>query len=110
MVEGSGDMPGVTSDTRRRWPRWAEYAASAWALAFAAVHLYWALGGTVGLPKGMSVDMNPALFVIDVLAVPLCVVGAAGGCRDRGRPVRTAVAVMSRGEHLEERRNGFADE
>ena len=76
MVEGSGDMPGVTSDTRRRWPGWASYAASAWALAFAAVHLYWALGGTVGLPKGISVDMNPALFVIDVLAVPLCVVGA----------------------------------
>jgi hypothetical protein len=76
MVEGSGDMPGVTSDTRRRWPGWASYAASAWALAFAAVHLYWALGGTVGLPKGMSVDMNPALFVVDVLAVPLCVVGA----------------------------------
>jgi hypothetical protein len=43
---------------------------------FAAVHLYWALGGTAGLPKGMSVDMNPALFVIDVLAVPLSVVGA----------------------------------
>ena len=69
-------MLGVTSDTRRRWPGWAAYAASAWALMFAAVHLYWALGGTVGLPKGISVDMNPALFVIDVLAVPLCVVGA----------------------------------
>ena len=49
---------------------------SAWALVFAAVHLYWALGGTVGLPNGMSVGMNPALFVIDVLAVPLSVVGA----------------------------------
>jgi Protein of unknown function (DUF3995) len=52
----------------------ASYAASAQALA--AVHLYWALGGTVGQPKGISVDMNPALFVIDVLAVSLCVVGA----------------------------------
>lgn len=69
-------MPGVTSDTRRRWPGWAAYSAGAWALVFAAVHLYWALGGTAGLPKGMSVDMNPALFVINVLAVPLSVVGA----------------------------------
>ena len=76
MVEGSGDTPGVTSDARRRWPGWAAYAACAWALAFAAIHLYWALGGAVGLPKGMSVGMNPALFVVDVLAVPLSVVGA----------------------------------
>ena len=39
-----------------------------------------ALGTTelviVGLPKGMSVDMNPALFLIDVVAVPLCALGA----------------------------------
>lgn len=54
----------------------AAYAASVWAFAFAVVHLYWALGGTTGLPRGMSVGMNPALFVIDVLAVPLCLVGA----------------------------------
>ncbi len=54
----------------------AAYAACAWSLAFAAVHLYWALGGTAGLPPGMSVGANPALFVIDVVAVPLCVVGA----------------------------------
>jgi hypothetical protein len=76
MAEGCGGIPRVTSDARRRWPSRAAYAATAWALAFAAVHLYWALGGTVGLPRGMSVYMNPALFVIDVLAVPLCVVGA----------------------------------
>lgn len=76
MVEGSDDMPGAASDARRRWPEWAAYAACAWALAFAVVHLYWALGGTVGLPSGLTVSMNPALFAIDVLAVPLCVVGA----------------------------------
>jgi Protein of unknown function (DUF3995) len=76
MVEGAGDVPGATSDTRRRWPGWAAYAATTWAFVFALVHLYWALGGTAGLPKGMSVDVNPALFVIDVLAVPLCLVGA----------------------------------
>lgn len=54
----------------------AAYAACAWSLAFAAVHLYWALGGTAGLPTGMSVRANPALFVIAVLAVPLCLLGA----------------------------------
>ena len=80
MGEGSGDMPGVTSDTRRRWPGWASYAASAWALAFAAVHLYGAFGGIVYLPKCISVDMNPDLFVIDVLAgLPLsCTAGPRG--------------------------------
>jgi hypothetical protein len=52
------------------------YAACAWSLAFAAVHLNWALGGTALLPLGMSVGMNPALFVIDVIAVPLCLLGA----------------------------------
>jgi hypothetical protein len=60
-------MPAVTPDAGRRWPGWAAYAV---------VHLYWALGGTAGLPRGMSVGMNPALFAIDVLAVPLCVGGA----------------------------------
>ena len=53
------------------WPEaWAAYAACAWALAFAVVHLYWALGGAVGLPPGMSVGMNRALFVIDIVAAP----------------------------------------
>lgn len=56
--------------------RIAAYGACAWALTFAVVHLYWALGGVLGLPPGMSVGMNRALFVIDVIAVPLCVVGA----------------------------------
>jgi hypothetical protein len=31
----------------------AAYPVCVWALAFAAVHLYWALGSTVGLPPGM---------------------------------------------------------
>jgi len=75
MVEGSDDMPGAASDARRRWPEWAAYAApgrsrSRWCT------FYWALGGTVSLPAGLTVSMNPALFAIDVLAVPLCVVGA----------------------------------
>lgn len=54
----------------------AAYSACAWAITFAVVHLYWALGGVLGLPLGMSVRMNPVLFVIDVIAVPLCALGA----------------------------------
>lgn len=41
--------------TGRRW-RWG-YLACAWALAFAAAHFYWALGGRVGL----DVSAGPAL-------------------------------------------------
>jgi hypothetical protein len=31
----------------------AAHLVCVWALALAAVHLYWALGGTAGLPPGM---------------------------------------------------------
>src|SRR5688572_21278282 len=54
---------------------WTGYAACAWALVFAAVHLYWGLGGTAGLPPGLSLFENTALFVIDLVAIPLCVAG-----------------------------------
>ncbi|MBA2530173.1 MAG: DUF3995 domain-containing protein [Euzebyales bacterium] len=43
---------------------------------FAAVHAYWALGGTAGLPAGLSLAGNTTLFVIDVVAIPLCLAGA----------------------------------
>jgi hypothetical protein len=43
---------------------------------FAAVHLYWAAGGTLGLPPGLSLPEHTPLLVIDLLAVPLCTVGA----------------------------------
>jgi len=56
---------------------WPAYAACVWMVLFAAVHAYWAVGGTVGLPPGLSVRDNPALFIIDVVAIPLCLVGAA---------------------------------
>lgn len=74
MIERSGDPTRVASSGRRA--AWAGYAACTWALVFAVVHLYWGLGGTVGLPPGLSVYDNTALFVIDLLAIPLCVLGA----------------------------------
>ncbi len=68
-------MTGAVSNVRRR-AAWAAYAACAWALVFAVVHLYWGLGGTAGLPPGLSVFDNTALFVIDLVAIPLCLIGA----------------------------------
>ncbi len=56
---------------------WARYAACGWGIAFAAVHLYWALGGTMGLPPGWSLRSNTPLLVIAVIAIPLCLGAAA---------------------------------
>ena len=57
--------------THRRWPsrRWG-YGPAAWAGAFAALHLYWALGGSVGLPESAGVTLateRPAWFVLGAL-------------------------------------------
>ena len=57
-------------------PVWPAYAACGWMVLFAAVHLYWAAGGTLGLPPGLSVTDSTPLLVIDLVAVPLCVAGA----------------------------------
>jgi len=48
----------------------------AWMLAFAAVHVYWGFGGTALLPEGVSVLDSLAMFVIDLVAIPLCLAGA----------------------------------
>jgi hypothetical protein len=56
--------------------RLAAYAAAAWGLSFAAVHAYWAAGGTGGL-EGERV--TGALLAIDVVAIPLCLVAAVLG-------------------------------
>lgn len=48
-----------------------------WMLVFAAVHVYWGFGGTALLPDGASVLDSPAMFVIDLVAIPLCLAGAA---------------------------------
>ncbi|MBA8950550.1 DUF3995 domain-containing protein [Actinomadura namibiensis] len=50
---------------------WAAYGAAAWGLLFAAVHVYWVLGGRWGLPAGMDLFSNTALLVIDIIAVPV---------------------------------------
>ncbi|MER7671764.1 DUF3995 domain-containing protein [Kitasatospora sp. NPDC096128] len=54
----------------------AAYAAATWSAAFSLVHLYWLIGGRIGLPDGLSVTGNTPLLVIDVLAIPGCAVAA----------------------------------
>jgi hypothetical protein len=62
----------------RRWG----YAATGWATAFAVVHLYWALGGTLGLAESAGrrlADERPTAFVLGGLyGVALALVVAAG--------------------------------
>ena len=52
-------------------------AACVWMILFAAFHAYWALGGTYGLPPGESLVDNKPLFIIDLIAIPMNLGGAA---------------------------------
>jgi hypothetical protein len=45
-------------------------------LFFAAVHLYWAMGGTLGLPGNFRVPDNTPLLIIAIVSIPLCLIGA----------------------------------
>lgn len=51
------------------------YAAFAWSVVFIVPHVYWAAGGTVGLPADESVE--GALAVINYAAILLTTVAAA---------------------------------
>ncbi|MET7383120.1 DUF3995 domain-containing protein [Streptomyces sp. NPDC005526] len=59
------------------WQRRTAFTACAWMVVFAAFHTYWALGGTFGLPPGESLVDNTPLFVIDLIAIPMNLGGAA---------------------------------
>lgn len=59
-----------------RWQRVTGSVACAWMVAFAAFHSYWACGGTFGLPPHESLVDNKPLFVIDLIAIPMNLVGA----------------------------------
>lgn len=55
---------GGTTDareTQRRGPRWAGYAACAWACAFAALSFYWASGGRFGVETNAPAITKPVL-------------------------------------------------
>lgn len=63
-----------TAQSTNGW--WSAYAACAWMVFFAIVHVYWALGGTLGMPPGRSVFDTSLLLFANLVAIPLSVVGA----------------------------------
>ncbi|MBB5067169.1 hypothetical protein BJ969_000257 [Saccharopolyspora gloriosae] len=67
----------MTVETRTRtWGAVAARGAAAWSVAFGLVHVYWLVGGEVGLPPGTSLASNLPLLIIDVVAIPLCALAA----------------------------------
>lgn len=62
--------------TNVRAPR-AAYGACGWAILFALIHLYWGFGGPIGLPAGLVIFDHKALFVVNLVAIPLCLMAAA---------------------------------
>ncbi len=81
MAEGQ-ETSGVVVGSATRRPRasrnWLTtipaYVICGWGVMFAAAHLYWLLGGTLGLPPGLSLFAKKPLLVIDIIAVPLCLI------------------------------------
>lgn len=55
-------------------------AAIAWSLGFAAIHVAWALGSTVGLGGRRVTGL---LLAIDIVAIPLCLLAAGVAWRLR---------------------------
>ena len=47
-------------------------AAATWCAVFGIVHVYWALGGSIGLPTDLRLKDHLALFAADLVAIPLC--------------------------------------
>jgi hypothetical protein len=48
-VQGSADMTAIVSGGRSQTTTWTGYAASAWTLVFIAFHIYWFMGGHLGI-------------------------------------------------------------
>jgi hypothetical protein len=73
MAEGTENLTrrthgAVTNRTKearwwRRWPEWVGYAAGAWSLLYAALGVYWTLGGA-GFPFGSANDPQAALSIL----------------------------------------------
>jgi hypothetical protein len=80
--------------------RWINYAACAWAVLFAAPHVWWALGIPAGMPGGERSHrlMMTSLwrYLFDLAVVALCIAAvyvALALRRPRGWMVRTAAWV-----------------
>jgi hypothetical protein len=83
----------------RDWQRWAPYAAVAWSLIYAALGIYWAVGGRgfPYTPETMSDVMEPLLgrlglgvawIVVLMAGLPAAAMGAAMLRGARGRVLR----------------------
>ncbi|MGW2424544.1 DUF3995 domain-containing protein [Streptomyces sp. NPDC001709] len=72
VTERARHIPPATARQRG-----TAFTACVWMVVFAAFHSYWALGGTFGLPPGESLVDNKPLFVIDLIAIPMNLGGAA---------------------------------
>lgn len=75
--------------------RLAAYAACGWSVVFLVPHVYWAAGGTAGLPNAEPLDgaiatVNGAAIVLSVLAALLAL---ALTRRSRTSPRRVLVAA-----------------
>lgn len=67
-----------TADAGRQ-ATWAAHATALWAFVFGLFHLYWALGGHVGLGDGDNIDLsfhNIGFLIYDLVVVGMCAWGA----------------------------------
>lgn len=70
---GIGTAPSTATAPRSSTTSWAGYSAGAWALLFTMPHVYWAVGGDVGL---QGRPMSGALSVVNLVSIPLSLVAA----------------------------------
>lgn len=79
MAEGTTGAEAATGAGRRA-TRWAGYGACAWAVLFAAPHVWWLFGVSAGFPGGgaaLDDALGSSWFVAyDLLVVLLSAVGA----------------------------------
>lgn len=82
--------------TARASPSWSLPAvgAAAWCVVFAAVHLFWALGGTAGLASAAGPDLAaqrpPAFVVFGLFGVAALLLAGAGLVMIAGSVIETA--------------------
>ena len=105
LIAGSNGMASVVPARIGgvgNWQRWAPYAAVAWSLVYAALGVYWAVGGRgfPYTPETVSDGLGPLLgrfgpgvawVVVMMAGIPAAALGAAmlrGGRRDRRRQSR----------------------
>ncbi|MFJ3389881.1 DUF3995 domain-containing protein [Lysinibacillus sp. NPDC086135] len=60
-------------DKIEKWLVFTGYAAFVWSTLFGLIHIYWATGGTLGF-EGQT--MGEVLFIINLVAIGLCIIAA----------------------------------